>query len=167
MWRVPNCTCSQLSSAVGVNVGILPALVDWNASANETSYDGTNNWTGVSSITPGWHYSDVDRVNHGARVTTYANSVSAGWMTWDVADLVQAALASGDDELDVLLLVDSDASGGPAWSGVEASTNERPWLNLTGERDRYGTVQRCSAPPIRRLPLIHPRMPSFLMSAPC
>ena len=37
---------SQLSSAVGVNVGILPALVDWNASANETTYDGTNNWTG-------------------------------------------------------------------------------------------------------------------------
>ena len=72
---------SQLSSAVGVNVGILPALVDWNASANETSYDGTNNWTGVSSTsTPGWHYSDVDRVNQfGARVTTYAaRSAPAG-----------------------------------------------------------------------------------------
>tara|TARA_B100000683_G_scaffold59235_1_gene57285 strand:+ start:72042 stop:81215 length:9174 start_codon:yes stop_codon:yes gene_type:complete len=124
---------SQLSSAVGVNVGILPALVDWNASANETSYDGTNNWTGVSSTsTPGWHYSDVDRVNQfGARVTTYASSVSAGWMTWDVADLVQAALASGDDELDVLLLVDSDASGQVLLSSVEASTNEQPWLNLT------------------------------------
>ena len=52
-------------------------------------------------------------------------------MTWDVADLVQAALASGDDELDVLLLVDSDASGQVLLSSVEASTNERPWLNLT------------------------------------
>ena len=71
----------------------------------------------------GWHYSDVDRVNQfGARVTTYATSVSAGWMTWDVADLVQAALASGDDELDVLLLVDSDASGQVLLSSVEAST---------------------------------------------
>ena len=124
---------SQLSSAVGVNVGILPALVDWNASANETTYDGTNTWTGVTSTsTPGWHYGDVDRVNQfGARVTTYATSVSAGWMTWDVADLVQAALASGDDELDVLLLVDSDASGQVLLSSVEAATNERPWLNLT------------------------------------
>ncbi|MGB0489655.1 MAG: DNRLRE domain-containing protein, partial [Candidatus Poseidoniaceae archaeon] len=124
---------SQLSSAVGVNVGILPALVDWNASANETTYDGTTNWTGVSStFTPGWHYSDVDRVNQfGARVTTYATSVSAGWMTWDVADLVQAALASGDDELDVLLLVDSDASGQVLLSSTEATSNQRPWLNLT------------------------------------
>ena len=124
---------SQLSSAVGVNVGVMPALVDWNASANETTYDGTNTWTGVSSTSsPGWHYSDVDRVNQfGARVTTYATSVSAGWMTWEVADLVQAALASGDDELDIVLLVDSDASGQVLLSSVEASTNERPWLNIT------------------------------------
>ena len=126
---------SQLSSAVGVNVGILPALVDWNASANETTYDGTNTWTGVASgSTPGWHYDDVDRVNQfGDRVTTYAASVSAGWMTWDVADLVQAALASGDDELDILLLVDADASGQVLLSSIEASSNQRPWLNLTWE----------------------------------
>ena len=140
---------SQLSSAVGVNVGILPALVDWNASANETSYDGTNNWTGVSSTsTPGWHYSDVDRVNQfGARVTTYASSVSAGWMTWDVADLVQAALASGDDELDVLLLVDSDASGQVLLSSTEATSNQRPWLNLTwvSGTGTAPTPPRCSA----------------------
>jgi len=124
---------SQLSSAVGVNVGLLPALIDWNASANETTYDGVNNWTGVTNVsTPGWHYGDVDRVTQfGSEVSTYATSVSAGWMSWEVADLVQAALASGDDELDVLLLVDADASGQVLLSSVEAASNQRPWLNLT------------------------------------
>ena len=124
---------SQLSSDVGINVGVLPALIDWNASANETTYDGVNTWTGVTaSSSPGWHYSDVDRVNQfDDKVSTYATSVSAGWMTWEVADLVQAALASGDDELDILLLVDGDADGQVLLSSVEAASNERPWLNLT------------------------------------
>ena len=77
--------------------------MDWNASANETTYDGTNFDGCQQHVHTRPALSDVDRVNQfPARVTTYATSVSAGWMTWDVADLVQAALASGDDELDVL-----------------------------------------------------------------
>ncbi len=118
---------SQLGSDTGMNIGIAPVNVNWNASANGTTFDGSTNWT-----SSGWSYDNLDFTTDFDDIGAgYASSLSASWMVWDVADLVQQALAAGRGDLDVILFVDGDATGEVTLTSLEGTSNQRPWLNLT------------------------------------
>lgn len=118
---------ARLGSDTGMNVGVAPVNVNWNASANGTTFDGSTNWTST-----GWSYADLDfSADFGEIGADYASSLSASWMVWEVGDLVQRALAAGQGDLDVVLFVDGDATGKVTFTSLEGTSNQRPWLNLT------------------------------------
>ena len=113
---------SQFTSDTGVNIAVRPVLQNWNLAVNGTSYDGVNNWSnaGARAITSDVGYlSDIEP------------SPAADWMTWDVTELAQFAVANGQSYLSLALMASDDESGTVTFTSVDGAVADRPWLNLT------------------------------------
>ena len=119
---------SEFSSSAGEPIAVRPVYQNWTTSANDTTYDGTNNWSQLGGRDLG--------VDLGPYVDLQ-DSVSAGWMTWDVSEAVQAALDSGSSTLSLALYASNDItaySNGPnvvTFTSTEGLSSQHPWLNLT------------------------------------
>ena len=119
---------SEFSSTAGEPIAVRPVYQNWTTSANDTTYDGTNNWSQLGGRDLG--------VDLGPYVDLQ-DSVSAGWMTWDVSEAVQAALDSGSSTLSLAVYASNDItaySNGPnviTFTSTEGLSSQHPWLNLT------------------------------------
>ena len=67
---------SEFGSSTGEPLAVRPVLQNWTGDANDVTYDGTNNWSALAGRDLG--------VDVGPYVDLQM-SVSADWMTWDVA----------------------------------------------------------------------------------
>ena len=112
----------QLGSGTNVKIAVRPVLQPWTTQLNNSSYDGTNNWTTDGGRAIG---SDV------GSLSDIATSTSGNWMKWDVTELVQAALANGDSYLSVALMTSDSSAGLVTFTSTEGAASDRPWLNLT------------------------------------
>tara|TARA_B110000467_G_scaffold7684_1_gene6746 strand:- start:4829 stop:13990 length:9162 start_codon:yes stop_codon:yes gene_type:complete len=119
---------SEFGSSTGEPLAIRPVLQSWTGDANDTTYDGVNNWSAVGGRDIG--------VDAGEYVDLQT-SVSADWMTWDVTEAAQAALDAGASSLSLMVYASNEIT---AWSGganvitfttSEGTSSNRPWLNLT------------------------------------
>ena len=119
---------SEFSSSVGEPIAVRPVYQNWTTSANDTTYDGTNNWSQLGGRDLG--------VDLGPYVDL-RDSVSADWMTWDVSEAVQAALDAGSSTLSLALYASNEItaySNGPnviTFTSTEGLSSHHPWLNLT------------------------------------
>ncbi|MBT60982.1 MAG: hypothetical protein CMA63_05460 [Euryarchaeota archaeon] len=119
---------SEFSSSTGEPIAIRPVLQSWTADANDTTYDGTNNWSQKGGRDLG--------VDLGPYVDLQS-SVSADWMTFDVTEAVQAALGAGSSSLSLALYASNEITAydnGPnivIFTSTEGASSDRPWLNLT------------------------------------
>ncbi|MEC7180378.1 MAG: DNRLRE domain-containing protein, partial [Candidatus Thermoplasmatota archaeon] len=123
--RVTNAELSmwaQLGSDTNVQVAVRPVLQTWTTALNNSTYDGTNNWSVDGARGIG---SDV------GSLSDLSASVPANWMEWDVTELVQAALANGDSYLSIALMTSDASDGLITFTSTEGASNQRPWLNLT------------------------------------
>ena len=114
---------SLFGSAIDEPLAIRPVLQNWNADANDTTYDGLNNWSALG----GRHI--------GLDVGTYVDiqdSVSADWMTWDVTEAIQAAQAAGSSELSLMIYASSTVTQDYVqFISTDSTSSDKPWLNLT------------------------------------
>lgn len=119
---------SEFGSSTGEPLAIRPVLQSWTGDANDTTYDGTNNWSAVGGRDIG--------VDAGEYVDLQS-SVSADWMTWDVTEAVQAALDSGASSLSLMVYASNEITSWSNGANVitfttsEGTSSNRPWLNLT------------------------------------
>ena len=113
---------AQLGSDTNVQVAVRPVLQTWTTALNNSTYDGTNNWSVDGARGIG---TDV------GSLSDLSASVPANWMDWDVTELVQAALANGDSYLSIALMTSDTSDGLITFTSTEGATNQRPWLNLT------------------------------------
>ncbi|RAH14923.1 MAG: hypothetical protein CMB20_002300 [Methanobacteriota archaeon] len=111
---------SQTSSDSDNFVSIHPATVAWNSSANGMTYDGVNNWSlpGANGVGDRGYIADIQQ------------SKIADWMTFDVTEIVQQALANGDSHMSIML-VGTDGEGPTYFSSSDGASSERPWINMT------------------------------------
>ena len=114
---------SDLSSDLSLPIAVRPVLVNWNESANSTTYDGVNNWSQLGGRSIG---------NDVGSYSDLIETVSDDWMNWDVTELVQLAIANGQTHLSVMLYAPSTTtSEALLYSTSHQTTSKRPWLNLT------------------------------------
>ena len=119
---------SQSSSSVGEPIAVRPVYQNWTTSANDTTYDGTQNWSQLGGRDIG--------VDLGPYVDLQ-DSVSSDWMTWEVSEAVQAALAAGSSSLSLALYASNEITeylNGPnvvTFTSTEGVSSQHPWLNLT------------------------------------
>ena len=119
---------SEFGSSTGEPLAVRPVLQNWNGDANDTTYDGTNNWSALGGRDIG--------VDAGPYVDLQT-SVSAAWMTWDVTEAVQAALDAGSSSLSLMVYASNDITSWNSGANVitftstEGISSNRPWLNLT------------------------------------
>ena len=119
---------SEFSSPTAEPIAVRPVYQNWTVDANGTTYDGINNWSQLGGRDLG--------VDLGPYVDLQ-DSVSAGWMTWDVSEAVQASLDAGFSTLSLALYASNDItaySNGPnvvTFTSTEGLTSQHPWLNLT------------------------------------
>jgi len=111
---------AQFGSSTSNSISIHSSLVNWNTSANGTTYDGQNNW----SVPGGFG------ANDSGAMSDVMYSASANWMAFDVTELIQAAYAAGDSHIS-LHIIGSIGEGQTVFSSTEGSSSEMPWLNLT------------------------------------
>ncbi len=76
---------AEYGSVEGEPIAVRPVLQNWTTSANATTYDGVNNWSQRGGRGIG--------VDVGA-YSDLVDSTSDDWMTFDVTEAVQAALAA-------------------------------------------------------------------------
>lgn len=114
---------SIFGSSIDEPLAIRPVLQSWNADANDTTYDGINNWSTLG----GRHI--------GSDIGTYVDiqdSVSAGWMTWDVTEAIQASQAAGSSELSLMIYASSTVTQDYVqFISTDSTSSDKPWLNLT------------------------------------
>ena len=119
---------SEFSSSTGEPIAVRPVYQNWTTDANDTTYDGVNNWSQLGGRDIG--------VDLGPYVDLQ-DSVNSDWMTWDVSEAVQAALDSGSSYLSLALYASNDItaySNGPnviTFTSTEGISSQHPWLNLT------------------------------------
>ena len=113
---------AQAGSNTNVQVAVRPVLQTWTTALNNSTYDGTNNWS-----TDGGRGIGTDV----GSLSDLSSSASADWMDWDVTELVQAALANGDSYLSVALMTSDSSNALVTFTSTEGLSNQRPWLNLT------------------------------------
>ncbi|MCS5532792.1 MAG: DNRLRE domain-containing protein [Candidatus Poseidoniaceae archaeon] len=114
---------SIFGSAIDEPLAIRPVLQNWNADANDTTYDGINNWS-----LPGGRNISTDIGNY----VDIQDSVSADWMTWDVTEAVQAAQAAGSSELSLMIYASSTVTQDYVqFISTDSTSSDKPWLNLT------------------------------------
>jgi len=114
---------SIFGSSINEPLAIRPVLQNWNADANDTTYDGINNWSALGGR------------NIGTDIGTYVDiqdSVSADWMTWDVTEAIQAAQAAGSSELSLMIYASGTVTQDYVrFISTDSSSSDKPWLNLT------------------------------------
>jgi len=115
---------AEYGSVEGEPIAVRPVFQNWTTSANATTYDGVNNWSqrGGRAI--------------GADVGAYSDlvdSISDDWMTFDVTEAVQAALAGGQNHISLMLYASSQTTDLISFTSTEGSASERPYLELTWE----------------------------------
>ena len=123
--RVTNAELSmwaQAGSDTNVQVAVRPVLQTWTTGLNNSTYDGTNNWSADGGRGIG---TDV------GSLSDLSASASADWMDWDVTEIVQAALANGDSYLSIALMTSDSSDALITFTSTEGLSTERPWLNLT------------------------------------
>ena len=81
---------AEYGSVENEPVAVRPVLQPWTTAANATTYDGTNTWAQRGGETIG---TDI-----GAYVDL-VDSVSDGWMDFDVTESVQAAIGAGQNHI--------------------------------------------------------------------
>ena len=113
---------AQSGSDTNVQVAVRPVLQTWTTALNNSTYDGTNNWSVDGARGIG---TDV------GSLSDLSASASADWMDWDVTELVQAALANGDSYLSIALMTSDASDALITFTSTEGASNQRPWLNLT------------------------------------
>ena len=123
--RVTNAELSlwaQSGSDTNVQVAVRPVLQTWTTGLNNSTYDGTNNWSADGGRAIG---TDV------GSLSDLSASASADWMDWDVTELVQAAMANGDSYLSIALMTSDASDALITFTSTEGLATQRPWLNLT------------------------------------
>ncbi|MGB1793791.1 MAG: DNRLRE domain-containing protein, partial [Candidatus Poseidoniaceae archaeon] len=123
--RVTNAELSmwaQAGSDTNVQVAVRPVLQTWTTGLNNSTYDGTNNWSADGGRGIG---TDV------GSLSDLSASASADWMDWDVTEIVQAALANGDSYLSIALMTSDSSDALITFTSTEGLSTQRPWLNLT------------------------------------
>ena len=123
--RVTNAELSlwaQSGSDTNVQVAVRPVLQTWTTGLNNSTYDGTNNWSADGGRAIG---TDV------GSLSDLSASASADWMDWDVTELVQAAMANGDSYLSIALMTSDSSDALITFTSTEGLSTQRPWLNLT------------------------------------
>ncbi|MGA0331615.1 MAG: DNRLRE domain-containing protein [Candidatus Poseidoniaceae archaeon] len=113
---------AQSGSDSNVQVAVRPVLQTWTTGLNNSTYDGTNNWSADGGRGIG---TDV------GSLSDLSASASADWMDWDVTEIVQAALANGDSYLSIALMTSDSSDALITFTSTEGLSTERPWLNLT------------------------------------
>ena len=118
----------EWGSSPDQHISIHPSLKAWNNSANGTTYDGVNNWSGNGGLgaTDSGPISDVHAITHAA------------WAQFEITELVQEATLAGSTHLSLMIIGD-DAAGLVSFSSVDASSN-RPWLNITWSAGNASSV---------------------------
>jgi hypothetical protein len=115
---------AEYGSVVGETVAARPILRNWTTSANASTYDGTNNWSSLGGRGIGTDIGNfVDLVD----------SVSDGWMDFDITEAVQAALANGQNHVSIMLYTSSQTTDLITITSTEGSASERPYMTLTWE----------------------------------
>ncbi|MBK55486.1 MAG: hypothetical protein CMB51_06165 [Euryarchaeota archaeon] len=111
-----------VESGTSQYVAIAETLVDWNSSANGSSYDGVNNWStfGGNNDNDRGDYLDIQSATVGS------------WLTLDVTYAVQRAINQGQIEIS-LFLSGFSSSNILSFTSTEGNSADRPWLNLTWE----------------------------------
>lgn len=114
---------SIFGSALDEPLAIRPVLQNWNSDANDTTYDGVNNWSALGGRQIG---SDI------GNYVDIQDSVSANWMTWDVTEAVQAAQAAGASDLSLMIYASSTITQDYVqFISSDSTSTDKPWLNLT------------------------------------
>ena len=135
-----NLYASPSSPIAGVQrISVHATDVTWTASANGSTYDGTNAWTdrlGDESADLDPHLSDV------------LPSARGDWMTFDVSILIQRAIEQGSDALSLALIGDVGAAA-VQFTSTEGPVSERPWLNITWSGD---AAEMAPDSPLERTP---------------
>ena len=126
---------AEYGSAVGEPVAVRQVLQNWTTSANNTTYDGVNNWS-----LPGGRNIGVDIGGY----VDLVSSVDDSWMTFDVTEAVQAAIANGETHVSLMIYTSSETTDDIVFTSTEGSSTEHPWMNLTWE-DGAGTTPTLAA----------------------
>ena len=113
---------AESGSDTNAQVAARPVLQTWTTGLNNSTYDGTNNWSADGGRAIG---TDV------GSLSDLSASASAGWMDWDVTELVQAALANGDSYLSVALMTSDSSDALITFTSTDGLSTQHPWLNLT------------------------------------
>ena len=113
---------AESGSDTNVQVAVRPVLQTWTTGLNNSTYDGTNNWSSDGGRAIG---TDV------GSLSDLSASASADWMDWDVTELVQAAMANGDSYLSIALMISDSSDALITFTSTEGLSTQRPWLNLT------------------------------------
>ena len=113
---------AESGSDTNVQVAVRPVLQTWTTGLNNSTYDGTNNWSSDGGRAIG---TDV------GSLSDLSASASADWMDWDVTELVQAAMANGDSYLSIALMISDSSDALITFTSTEGLATQRPWLNLT------------------------------------
>ena len=121
---------AQFGSFTTNSISIHSSLVNWNTSANGTTYDGQNNW----SVPGGFGASD------SSAMSDVMYSANANWMSFDVTELIQAAFAAGDSHI-ALHIIGSIGEGQTVFTSTEGTSTEMPWLNMTWANGSASTSQ--------------------------
>ena len=115
---------SQFQSDVDVPVAVRPVLQNWTASANATTYDGTNTW------------SERGGRDIGTDIGSFIDlqpSVDDAWMSFDVSEAIQVALANGENHISLMLYASSATQDSVTFASVDAVASLQPYVNVTWE----------------------------------
>ena len=115
---------AEYGSVTGEPVAARPVLQSWTTSANATTYDGVNNWSALGGRGIG---TDV------GGFVDLVDSVSDDWMSFDITEAVQAALANGQNYVSIMLYTSNLTTDLITFISTEGSASERPYLTLTWE----------------------------------
>ena len=131
--RVTGATLSvfaEYGSPINEPVAIRPVLRSWTTAANATTYDGVNAWSMRGGRGIG---SDI------GNYIDLVDSVSDGWMEFDITEAVQVAIASGQTHVSLMLYTSTQTTNLITFTSTEGSASERPTLNLTWETGAVAT----------------------------
>ena len=121
---------AEYGSAEDEPVAIRPVLQPWTTAANATTYDGTNAWSERGGRDIG--------VDIGGYVDL-VDSVSDDWMDFDVTEAVQAALASNQNHVSLMVYTSSQTTDEIIFTSTEGSASEAPYLTLVWEDGTVAT----------------------------
>ena len=132
---------SQFQSDEGVPVAVRPVLQNWTASANATTYDGTNMW------------SERGGRDIGTDIGSFVDlqpSVNDEWMSFDISEAIQVGFANGDNHISLMLYASSDTSDLVTFASIDGTSSVQPYVNITWEE---GLVSSPTSPGVNTAPV--------------